>query len=106
MVMDMSKETKYILWAIVLPVTALVLIITGVLPGLSQPLATIVFALLIVPSPILTYLAKRRVFRSGPKRVSVTTTQRIAENTYNRKLRYIAVGMQLVGHYWFTSDGI
>ena len=96
----MAKEDKYILWAIALPVVAMLAIGFDLLKPLPQAMASALLLALLVPSPILVYAAKKKVFTPTPKSkraASPTAKQALVENSAKKQLRNIAIVLQIIG---------
>lgn len=76
----MAKEDKYILWGIGLPILCMVFIWLG-FDRTPPAIRALVMLVLLLPSPILVYLAKREAF-DGPKTTSkITITNKAAKTT-------------------------
>ncbi|HSX06166.1 MAG TPA: hypothetical protein VLG92_00410 [Candidatus Saccharimonadia bacterium] len=94
----MAKEDKYILWAIVLPVLAVVAILLDVPKHVPQAVAFIGFLVLLLPPAVLIYLAKKEAFRPTPKlKADQTRKVSVVEVAYKTKVRKLAIGMRIAG---------
>lgn len=93
----MAKEDKYIVLAVGLPVIAMVFILLAPLKTLPSAITAVVMLALLLPSPVLIYLAKREVFKPTAPKVNLVHGAAVAENVENKEMRNLAIGLRIVG---------
>lgn len=94
----MAKEDKYILWAIALPVAAMLAIGLDLFKFLPQSVSSVLLLALLTPSAFLIYAAQKKVFTPTAKQPLLRADKRtMVDNPANKQLRKLAIVLQIVG---------